>query len=106
MPEPIENSFGLTVQLQDFSQAQYEKYQPMVLKATRDNFYDFGSQNVGLSAQAVVRGTVVRAAILSGFLTGVTVEEVGKLTPPAVTWLAGEIEKHVKAVTNPPSDPN
>lgn len=107
MPDPIENKFGLTVILEDFSQDQYEQYQPAVLKASKENFFDFGVQNGGgLTANAVVRGATIRAAIRAGFLKGITLDEVGKLKPAAATWLAGEIEKHVRDVTNPPPDPN
>lgn len=105
MPALPENKFGLSGELKDFSQAQYEIYQPLVLKASQENYYSFGEAG-GISAQAVVRGATIRAAIKAGFLTGVTLEDVGKLTPPAARWLADQIEKHVRDVTNPAPDPN
>lgn len=106
MPGEI-SKFGVTVELHDFSQAQYEEYQPKVLKAARDNFFDFGSKGGGgISAQAVVRGETIRAAIQAKFLTGISLDDVGKMAPAAARWLAGEIEKHVVKVTNPPPDPN
>lgn len=105
--QDLTNRFGLVIELHDFSQAQYEEYQPLVIKAARDNYYDFGAENGGgLTANAVVRGTTIRAAIQTKFLTGLTLEEVGKMSPAAATWLAGKIEAHVKEVTNPPPDPN
>lgn len=97
-----DNPHGLSGELKDFSQEQYETYQPAVLKATRDNFFEIAGS--GLSAEAVVRGATVRAAIRAGFLTGITIEEVGKLSPPAVRWLAEKIIEHVRKVTNPPPD--
>lgn len=103
----LTNKFGLVVELKDFSQAQYERYQPLVLKAAKDNFFSFGIENGGgITANAVVRGATIRAAIEAGFLTGLTPAEVGNLKPAAATWLAGKIEEHVKEVTNPPPDPN
>jgi hypothetical protein len=100
-----ENKFGLTGELNDFSQAQYEQYQPLVIRAMHDNSFDFGLRNGGnIQASAVVRGVAIRAAITTGFLKGITVEDVGKLKPAAATWLANEIEKHVRSVTNPPPD--
>ncbi len=97
-----ENPFGITGTLEDFSQDQYEQYQPEVIKAAHDNYFSFGE--AGLSAQAVVRGATVRAAIKAGFLKGVELAEVGKMKPPAVRWLSEEIEKHVRFVTNPPPE--
>lgn len=106
MPD-LTNKFGLTVDLKDFSQAQYEQYEPVLIRSIHENTFDFGKTNGGsITAQAVVRGTSIRAAIRAGFLTGITVEEVGKLSPPAVTWLAGKIAEHVKEITTPPPDPN
>jgi hypothetical protein len=106
MPD-LTNTFGLSVELHDFSQAQYEEYQPLVLKAARDNYFDFGVENGGgLTANAVVRGATIRAAVRTKILTGITLEDVGKMTPAAATWLAGKIEEHVREITNPPPDPN
>lgn len=101
-----DNKFGISGELKDFSQAQYEQYQPAVLRATRDSFFDFGSGNGALSAEAVVRGVVCRSAVEAGILVGVNVEDIGKMRPPAVRWLAARIQEHVKAVTDPEPDPN
>ena len=99
--------YGLSAKLEDFSQEQYELYQPRVLKAARDNYFDFGMENGGgLTANAVVRGVTIRAAIQAGFLIGITVEEVNKLKSYVAIYLANEIEQHVKDVTTPPPDPN
>jgi len=106
MPD-LTNKYGLLVELKDFSQAQYELYEPALIKSIHENTFDFGKSGGGhVTAQAVVRGASIRAAIRAGFLTGITLEDVGNLKPPAVTWLAGKIAEHVKEVTSPPSDPN
>lgn len=106
MPKPI-SKYGLSLELHDFSQAQYEEYQPIVLRAARDNFFDFGNKGGGgIAAQAVVRGATIRAAIQTKFLIGLALEDVGNMKPAAARWLADEIEKHVRDVTNPPPDPN
>lgn len=103
MPDPI-SKYGVTVQLHDFSQAQYEIYEPAVIKAVRDNTYEIPAAKTSSTAQAVVRGASVRAAIKAGFLTGITAEDVDKLSPRAVTWLAEQVGLHVKEVTSPLPD--
>ena len=105
MPQIPDNKFGLTGELKDFSQAQYEEFQPLVLKATKESYYSFGDAG-GMSAQAVVRGATIRAAIKAKILTGISLEEVGAMKPAAARWLADQIEKHVREVTNPPPDPS
>ena len=106
MPESI-SKYGLTVTLDDFSQEQYEQYEPALIRAIQDNTFDFGKSGGGsVTAQAVVRGASIRAAIQAGFLKGITLDEVKKISPPAATWLAGKVAEHVKAVTTPPPDPN
>lgn len=106
MPGLIENKFGLTVELHDFSQAQYEVYEPAVIKAVRDNTYEIPAAHSSTTAQALVRGASVRAAIKAGFLTGITAEGVDQLSPRAVTWLAEKVAQHVREVTSPLPDPN
>ena len=108
MESPIqlpENKFGISGQLHDFSQAQYEVYQPVALKASRDAYFGFEG-GAGLTANAIVRGATCRAAIDAKILTGITAEQVANMKPPAVAWLAEQIRKHVVAVTTPPPDPN
>lgn len=105
MPLLPDNKFGLSGELRDFSQAQYEVYQPLVLKASQENYYSFGEAG-GISAQAVVRGATIRAAIKAEILIGIPLEAVGNMKPPAARWLADQIEKHVREVTNPAPDPN
>ncbi len=99
--------FGLSATLNDFSQKQFEGFQMGVIVASRDAFVSFNpSTNDGVSASAFVRGQTVRKAIEAGILTGVTVQQVDELKPHIVTWLADEIQKHVKTVMTAPIDPN
>jgi hypothetical protein len=104
MPQLPDNKFGIIGELVDFSQSQYEIYQPAWLTAARDNYFDFGG-GAGFSADAVVKGAVCRAAIMAGFLKGITEKQIGELKPAAVAWLAEVIRKHVDSVLNPPPDP-
>ena len=103
--QDLTNKFGLQVELKDFSQKQYAEFQPQVLRATRDYYFEFGSDG-GLTANAAVRSVTIKAAISAGFLTGITPEQVDELKPYVATWLSEKIEAHVREVTNPPPDPN
>lgn len=106
MPD-LTNPYGLALELKDFSQGQYEIYEPALIRAVRDNTFLLGDKGGGsVTAQAVVRGASIRAAITAGFLTGLTPEQVDALSPRAATWLAGKIAEHVKEVTSPLPDPN
>jgi hypothetical protein len=97
--------FDIEIELRDFTQAEFEKYQPLVIKASRAAYVEFDN-GAGVSATSVIRGETVRAAIVTGFLTGVTVEQVAGMKPYVVTWIADEVAKHVKKVTTEPIDPN
>jgi acetate kinase len=99
------SKYGLTINLHDFSQAQFEEYQPQVIKAAKLAYTEFDG-GTGVSASSVTRGETVRAAVKAGFLTGVTVEEIGELKPYVVEWLADQVRDHVKKVTTAPTDPN
>lgn len=82
---------GITAELKDFSQAQYEKY--------HDELFPFQ----GMPA-AKTNGAIVKAAIKAGFLIGVDVEKVGSMSPAAIVWLDKKIHEHVTAITTPPAD--
>lgn len=97
--------YGLNIELLDFTQKQFETYQPLVIKVSKDAYIDFGG-GTGISANSVVLGGVVRAAITAGFLTGVTAEQVDGLKPHVVKWLADEVRRHVKEIVAGPVDPN
>jgi hypothetical protein len=105
MPQIPENKFGITGELKDFSQAQYEVFQPLVHQGSKAAYMPIDG-TPGLTAVAVVRGATCRAAITAGILTGITEEQIGAMKPPAVRWLSNEIEKHVRSVTTPVDDPN
>lgn len=96
---------GINAELKDFSQAQFEIYQPLAIRASADNFILFGTDK-GVTADAVVRGAIVRAAITANFLTGITHEQLGALSPKAVSWLAKKVQAHIKEVVSPEDDPN
>lgn len=101
MPE----KYGITFELKDFNQEQFEIYQPAAIAASKRAYTEFES-GTGITATAVVRGETVRAAISAGILSGIKVEEVGKLKPYIVTWIADEVRDHVKKVVSEPIDPN
>lgn len=98
--------YGLKVNLHDFSQVIFERFQEATVKATRDAFYKFNDTDRGVTATAVQRGEMVRAAIKFEVISGLTAEQVNDLKPYVVTWLANEIQNHVIAITTAPADPN
>lgn len=97
--------YGLSIELKDFTQAQFETYQPQVIKASKAAYTEFDN-GTGVSATSLIRGETVRAAIKVGFLAGVTIEEIGNLKPYVVQWLADEVARHVKEIVTAPTDPN
>lgn len=82
---------GITAELKDFSQAQYETY--------HDELFPFQGM-----PSAKTNGAVVRAAIKAGFLIGIEYESVKSISPAAVIWLDKKIHEHVTAITTPPDD--
>jgi hypothetical protein len=101
------SKYGVTVAFHDFGQAQFEQYQEAAVRAARDAFYLFsGSDGAGVTATAKVRGETVRAALRTGILSGLTLEEVGGLKPYVVEWIADLLRAHVTHVTTAPPDPN
>ncbi len=101
------SKYGVSIELFDFSQKMFELYQMAVIKASRDAYVSFSDSNgAGVSAQAVVRGETVRKAIQFEIIKGIEIKDVDTLKPYVVTWLADEIQAHVKKVTTAPPDPN
>lgn len=97
--------YGLTIELKDFTQKQFEIYQPFVIKAAKESYVDFGG-GTGVTANSILDSNVIKAALAAEFLTGVTAEQIGDMKPHIVKWLADEVRKHVKTVLTAPPDPN
>jgi len=91
MPNHASKKLNLTIDLADFSQAQFEKYQEFLLKSDA-------------KTMAVKNGAVVKAAIDAGFLKGIELAEVPNKAPAAVAWATIRIHRHVVEVTTPPGD--
>ena len=92
MSETKTNSkLGLTIQLEDFSQAQFEIYQGELF---RNNPQTNASKN----------SAVVTGAIKAGFLKGIEAEKVPGMSPAAIAWAVIEVHRHVVAITTPPKD--
>lgn len=97
---------GIKINLHDFNQGAFVKYQKATIEASKDAYVVFNNSGVGVSATAEVRGESVKAAINLEILTGIKPEEVDELKSYVVNWIADELAKHVKAVTTEPADPN
>lgn len=91
MPTHASKKLNLTIELSDFSQAQFEKYQEYLLKSDARTI-------------AVKNGAVVKAAIDAGFLKGVDPAEVPNMSPAAISWVTIRVHRHVVEVTTPPGD--
>ena len=103
----INKALGYPVMFNDFSQNTFEKYQVDIIKTNNDSFYPVNDNSGrGIEATSVRRGGTLRAAIVHGILTGMTLEQAGNLKPYIVTWLADEIRLHVVSVVSAPTDPN
>lgn len=85
------NKLGLTIQLEDFSQAQFETYQGELFR---------NDPKTNASKNSVV----VLGAIKAGFLKGIEAEKIPAMSPAAIAWAVIEIHRHVVAVTTPPRD--
>lgn len=81
----------LSIQLEDFSQAQFETYQSELF---RNDPRTNASKN----------SAVVLGAIKAGFLKGVEAEKIPAMSPAAIAWIVIEVHRHVVAVTSPPID--
>ena len=101
----INKALGCEVIYNDFSQAQFEKYQKATLIATRAAYVAFESGGGG-TADAELRGESVREALRLGILSGFEVEKIGELKPYVVNWMAEELKAHVISITTEPISPN
>ena len=95
MPQIHHEKLNVTATLNDFSQAQYEKYQTVLVNIPTER------EKI---AMAVADGTVVRAAIDAGILTGVEAEKVGDMPPAVVKWLTRKIHFHVEEIVTVPPE--
>lgn len=92
MSKTISNSkLNLSIQLEDFSQAQFETYQGELFR---------NDPRTNASKNSVV----VLGAIKAGFLKGIEAEKIPTMSPSAIAWAVIEIHRHVVAVTTPPRD--
>lgn len=103
--QPVEK-YGVSINLHDFGQDVFEKYQMETIKAARDAFFQFGGDGAGVTAQARVRGETVRTAIRLKILSGIQLADLTDMKPYVVDWIADEIKKHVTSVVMAPNDPN
>jgi len=101
-----QEKYGIKINLHDFNQGAFAKYQKATIEASKDAYVAFNNSGVGISATAEVRGESVKVAINLGILSGVGLKEVDELKSYVVNWIADELSKHVKAVTTEPADPN
>lgn len=85
------NKLGLTIQLEDFSQAQFETYQGELFR---------NDPRTNASKNSVV----VLGAIKAGFLKGVEIEKIPAMSPAAIAWLVIQVHRHVVTITTPPPD--
>lgn len=75
----------LKIELVDLTQEQLEKYQEFLVT---------GGKN--LQSAAAFNSLVIRAAITTGFLSGVELVSIPVMRPAAVTWITQEVLAHVK----------
>ena len=99
--------YGVAIHLHDFGQKTFEKYQMAVIRASKEAFVQFSqTTNDGVTATAFVRGETVREALKAGIISGIEPKDIDEMKPYVVSWIADEIQNHVKLITTAPTDPN
>ena len=90
--EHKKNDLGVKPELHDFTQDQMEKYQEYVNVA-----------NEAAKSGMAFNSIIVRGAVTAGFLTGITLEQVGALAPWKVLFITKNVLQFVtEQITVPP----
>jgi hypothetical protein len=93
MSEISHSKLEIKAEVNDFSQAQYEKYHKKLIELTKNS-----------NAISVSNSSYVRAAIHAEILSGIKESEIENMKPVQVLWLAREVQKFVLEITTVPED--
>ena len=85
--------FGVDIELvEDFTQAQFEKYQNVLIESTNE-----------AKAAAVIERALVQAAIEAGILKGIS-KKLEEYTPRVIKWLTVTVRDFINEQTEVPLD--
>jgi hypothetical protein len=89
----VHKKLGITIKLEDLTQAQLEKYQEAII-----------AKSESVKAGSAKDRLIVEAAVEAGFLLEVTKESLPGMRPAVISWMTKTIVDFVREQRDVPQD--